>query len=216
MLHVVRVSVGDEVILFDGNGSIVTARLAHASKREAQLEALSREVVDVEPSRALTLACALPRGPRMDWLVEKCTELGVARIIPMITQHSVVDPGAREEHHQQRWQRIVVEATKQCGRARLLQIASVQRFEDVVADAPSDVVRLIASPEPDAVSIAEFSGQLAPNQPLTAFVGPEGGFSPNEVAAARHRGSVTVSLGPRILRIETAAVALAAHLLLGR
>jgi len=229
MLNVVRVRVGEEVCLFDGSGDVAHARLVpalagkQARRGEAVLEIVGRETIDVEPARKLTLACALPRSNRMDFLIEKCTELGLKRLIPMVTQRSVVDPLERQENHLERWRRITLEAAKQCGRTQLTEITAALPFDaalltergaTALPDAP-DTARMIASPEPGGISLSDFAARLRPHQPVVAFVGPEGGFTSQELALAALAGCIAVSLGPRILRVETAAVALAAFLLLG-
>jgi 16S rRNA (uracil1498-N3)-methyltransferase len=216
MLTVVRVRNGEEVILFDGSGSIAHARLLNARRGEANLQVLSVEQADVEPARPLTVACALPRSVRMDFLVEKCCELGLGRLIPMVTRRSVVDPTERQQNHLQRWKRITIEAAKQCGRARLTEISAVLSFESVLLTRNPETRRMVASPGPDAVPLADFAAGLAPNQPVMALVGPEGGFTPEELDLAKSTGCVPVSFGPRILRVETACVALTAFFLLGR
>jgi 16S rRNA (uracil1498-N3)-methyltransferase len=222
MLNVVRVRVGEEVSLFDGSGAVACARLLQGRRGEAALQVLSVESVDVEAPRKLTIACALPRATRMDFLVEKCCELGVSRFVPMVARRSVVDPLERQENHLVRWRRIALEASKQCGRARLMEITAVLPFESALLTREAAALRpgsgpagrMIASPAPDGPSLAEFAAGLQPGQDVTAFIGPEGGFTPEEVDLAAQAGCAVVSLGPRILRVETAAVALAACLLL--
>ena len=149
----------------------------------------------------------------MDFLVEKCCELGVSRFVPMVTRRSVVDPLDRQENHLVRWRRIALEASKQCGRARLMEITAVLPFESALLTR-EQAGRMIASPAPGGPELAEFAARLQPGQGVTAFIGPEGGFAPEELASAAQSGCVAVSMGPRILRVETAAVALAACLLL--
>jgi 16S rRNA (uracil1498-N3)-methyltransferase len=214
MLNVVRVRVGEEVSLFDGSGAVACARLLQGRRGEAALQVLSVERVDVEAPRKLTIACALPRATRMDFLVEKCCELGVSRFVPMVARRSVADPLGRQENHLVRWRRIALEASKQCGRARLMEITAVLPFESALLTREPADGRMIASPAPGGLGLAEFAAGLQPAQGVTAFVGPEGGFTPEEVDLAARAGCAAVSLGPRILRVETAAVALAACLLL--
>lgn len=214
MLNVVRVREGDEIVLFDGQGREAGARVVKTTRREAEIEILSLEEVDREPRRKLTLACAVPRGPRMDFLVEKCGELGVARLIPMVTDRGVVNPTQRQENHLRRWRRIAIEAAKQSGRTRLTEISGAAPFSAVIDEAPPDTARLIASPEEDAIPLSQFVAGLKEDAPIFALVGPEGGFTPEEVELARGAGCTPLSLGPRILRVETAALALASLLLL--
>jgi 16S rRNA (uracil1498-N3)-methyltransferase len=222
MLNVMRVRAGEEVSLFDGSGSLACARLLQGRRGEAALQVLSIERVDVEPPRKLTIACALPRATRMDFLIEKCCELGVSRFAPMVTRRSVVDPLNRQENHLVRWRRIAIEASKQCGRTRLMEITAVLPFESALLTSEPEALRpgsgqagrMIASPAPSGPGLAEFAARLQPGQAVTAFIGPEGGFTPEELELAAQAGCAAVSMGPRILRVETAAVALAAYLLL--
>ena len=213
MLNVIRVRTGEEVLLFDGSGREAHARLAEAKRREARLDILSVEEVDREPPRTLTLACALPRATRMDWLVEKCCELGVARLIPMVTQRSVVKPSRREDNQVRRWQRTVIEAAKQSGRTRLMEVTSILPFGSVFEQARHAAARIIASPGPGAEPLATLAARLEESATVFALIGPEGGFTAEEVELAMKAGCEPVSLGPRILRVETAAIALAACLL---
>jgi 16S rRNA (uracil1498-N3)-methyltransferase len=214
LLNVVRVRVGEEVSLFDGSGAAACARLLQGRRGEAALQVLSVGMADVEAPRKLTIACALPRSTRMDFLIEKCCELGVSRFVPMVTRRSVVDPLDRQENHLVRWRRIALEASKQCGRTRLTEITAVLPFESALLTREPEAARMIASPEPGGPGLAEFAARLQPGQAVTAFIGPEGGFTPEEVDLAAQNGCAAVSMGPRILRVETAAVALAACLLL--
>ena len=213
LLNVVRVRVGEEVELFDGSGSLARARLLGGRRSEASLQVLGVEAVDVEASRKLTIACALPRSTRMDFLIEKCCELGVSRFVPMVTRRSVVDPTERQENHLVRWRRAVIEASKQCGRTRLMEITAVLSFESALMTR-EQAHRMIASTAPGGTGLAEFAARVQPGQDVTAFIGPEGGFTPEEVDQAVGGGCAAVSMGPRILRVETAAVAVAACLLL--
>ena len=223
MLNVLRVRPGEEVSLFDGSGAVACARLLQGRRSEAALQVLSVEMVDVEAPRKLTIACALPRATRMDFLIEKCCELGVHRFVPMVTRRSVVDPMERQENHLVRWRRIALEASKQCGRTRLMEITAVLPFESALPTGEPEAgglsraergALLIASPAPSGSGLAEFAAGLQPGQSVTAFIGPEGGFTPEELDSAAQAGCAAVSMGPRILRVETAAVALAACLLL--
>jgi len=151
----------------------------------------------------------------MDFLVEKCCELGVERLVPMVTQRSVVDPMARQGNRLSRWRRIAVEAAKQSGATRLTRIMPVVEYGTALGIQEPAAAKVVASPVPDALGLDAFRSWLRPGQTVVAYVGPEGGFAPAEVEAARRAGCAMVSLGTRTLRVETAAVALAACLLLG-
>lgn len=213
LLNVVRVRMGEDVILFDGKGGEAAARLVSGRRREASLEILSTAEPDREPLRELTIACALPRSTRMNWLVEKCSELGVARLVPMITARSVVKPGPRENNQIRRWHTTAIESAKQCGRVHLMEITSVLPYAAVFDMAVGADFRVAASPEPDAVPLAQAAQELSGKASAFALIGPEGGLTEDEVRLAREVGCEVVSLGRLILRVETAAVAMAAILL---
>jgi 16S rRNA (uracil1498-N3)-methyltransferase len=206
LAHVMRGKIGDEVTLFDGSGAQFGARVEHIGRSSVDLAVISRQDVNRELSRRVTLAVSLPKGDRQRWLVEKATELGVARLVPLLTARGVAQPG---DAALVRLRRAVIEASKQCGRNRLMEIASPIAWREFVAGAPANAVRWIAHP------ISSGSGCNRPtlsasSSDLWCAVGPEGGFADDEVAAALNAGWQSVDLGDRILRVETAAIALAA------
>jgi 16S rRNA (uracil1498-N3)-methyltransferase len=149
------------------------------------------------------LAVALPKGERQKWLVEKATELGVTCLVPLITERGVVQPA---QAALERLRRTVVEASKQCGRNQLMEIGQPAPAIDLFGQAPAAGGRLIADKGGQPLSsLADLAGTA-----LLAAIGPEGGFTPAELAAAHAAGWRAVSLGPRTVRIETAAIAIAA------
>ena len=211
LIHVMRAKPGSSVIVFDGSGAEFAARVERVDRGEVELAVLSRDEIDRELPLELTLAVALPKGDRQKWLVQKAVELGVGRIVPLRTERSVAQPVGQAVA---RLRRVVIEASKQCGRNRLMEIAGPQSWTDLVAATPAVPCRIIAHPDRRAET-AESSPRA---NPLTAArlpgrvllaVGPEGGFTAEEVALATAAGWQTIDLGPRTLRIETAAVLLA-------
>jgi 16S rRNA (uracil1498-N3)-methyltransferase len=202
LLHVLRAAPGVRVVLFDGTGCEFDAEVTACRRATVELAILKRRTVDRELPQALTLGVPLPKGDRQRWLVEKAVELGVTRLVPLRTARSVV----AGERGGEKLDRYVIEASKQCGRNRLMEIAASQSWEDWLA-APADARRVIADPTGRPLTA---TSELM--QPTYAAVGPEGGFTDEELAAARVAGWDLASLGPRILRIETAAIALAALL----
>jgi 16S rRNA (uracil1498-N3)-methyltransferase len=206
LASVMRAGPGDLIVLFDGSGVECEASIIRISKREVELQIESRREVDREPNTQLTLAIALPKGDRQKWLIEKAVELGVANLTPIVTQRSVVK---LKESGRQRLQRSVVEASKQCGRNRLMEIAPPVDWIEFASRTPDDGQRIIAHPGMVDSVVAE----TAWGQNLIAAIGPEGGFADEEVESAVDFGWQAMSLGPRILRIETAALKLAALLL---
>jgi 16S rRNA (uracil1498-N3)-methyltransferase len=201
--RVLRARPGDILTLFDGAGREVEAEVVRVAREETELSLGARRQV-TGPAVALTLLCAVPRGSRMDFLVQKTAELGVARIVPVVTERSVARPDA-EAGRRARWEKIAREAARQSGRA------------DVpVVDAPASLAAALAAPGLPARRLALFEAErkrslraaLEGSEPAATalLVGPEGGFAPAELAAARTAGFESVGLGDRILRVETAAI----------
>jgi 16S rRNA (uracil1498-N3)-methyltransferase len=191
---------GDQVELFDGKGFATIARIALLDKDQVELIAEGPPISEVAPPSSLTLATAIPKGQRFDWLIEKATELGVARLIPLVTERSVVDP---RESKLDRLRKTIVEAAKQSGRNCLMVLEPALTWPEVVASG-DESLRLIALP-----------GGLPPDRwpafkslrKMTLAVGPEGGFSPAETELARAAGWHPIQLSSNILRIETAGIA---------
>jgi 16S rRNA (uracil1498-N3)-methyltransferase len=212
-LHVVRQQSGDELVLFNGEGGQARARLAEIGKRRASAEILAIDAVDVELPFRVTLAQGLPESSKMDWIVEKAVELGVAGVVPLAAQRSVVRlSGERADKRLAHWQAVVVSASEQCGRNRLAHVAPVQDVNRWLAE-PGTGVRILLSPRADA-SLAAWT-RATPAQDITVLVGPEGGFTDQEEEAALAAGALALSMGPRVLRTETAGLAALAILAAG-
>jgi 16S rRNA (uracil1498-N3)-methyltransferase len=213
-LHVVRQQPGDEVVLFNGEGGQVRARLREIAKRRASADVLAFEDVDVELPYPVTLAQGLPEGStKMDWIVEKAVELGVAAVQPLAAARSVVKlSGERAEKRQAHWEGVIVAASEQSGRNRLAQLEALQDFGRYIAQ-PADQPRILLSPRATQ-SLAGWARATKP-QAVTLLIGPEGGFSAQEEETALAQGVLALSMGPRVLRTETAGLAalavLAAH-----
>ncbi len=199
--RVMRAKPGENLEVFDGTGRWWPATVTGIGRNEIGLE-LGDPVS--EPDRdgpRLTVAVALPKGDRQRWLVEKLTELGVSRLVPLRTSRGVAEPTPAAVD---RLRRGVVEACKQCGRCRLLEIAAAGTLESAAAGIPTGR-RLLADRGGGPLLAAANSACDS----LLVAVGPEGGFTAEEMAAAEAAGFARVSLGPHILRIETAAIAAA-------
>jgi 16S rRNA (uracil1498-N3)-methyltransferase len=205
LARVLRGQPGDEVVVFAGTGAEWPARIVRLSRDAVELETGPAREDPAPGGPAVTIAVALPKGERQKWLVEKLTELGVARLVPLHTERGVAEatPAACE-----RLRRGVSEACKQCGRNRLLEIGEPRSVTAALADMPPGSRAVIA--DPGGVPLDPRG--LAEARSLLALVGPEGGFTAAEIAAAEQAGAIRVGLGPHILRIETAAIALAARL----
>jgi 16S rRNA (uracil1498-N3)-methyltransferase len=204
-----RLREGDEVYLFDGAGGVARAVLGMVERRlGVQAQVQVRWQVPA-PAHPLHLACALPKGDRQSVLLDMATQLGVAGFTALACERSVARPGGRWE---ERWRRICVEACKQSGRAWLPQLEGELRPLAAVQAALA-AGREVWLAHPGGIPVAEAwaRGDARRQAGLTVLVGPEGGFSPEEAAAVITEGAVAVSLGQTILRVETAAVALAAY-----
>ena len=211
LIHVLRGKPGLMVALFDGAGAEFSARVERVERATVQLNAMERREVDREPAIFVVLAVALPKGDRQQWLVEKATELGVARLMPLRTTRGVAQPTVAALA---RIERAVVEACKQCGRNRLMEIAPPEAWEQFVTVPPADALRLVAHPGGQPISAA-MNDSSAAGGGIWLAVGPEGGFTDEEAGQAIAAGWRTIGLGPRLLRTETAAIALAAAVTLG-
>lgn len=203
LTRVRRVGPGDSVELFDGQGGAARGRVNLSERNRVEIVIESRDAPRPEPAVQITLATAVPKGDRFDWLIEKATELGVARIIPLRTQRSVVDPRTSKLD---RLRRLVVEACKQSGRNCLLQIEPLVSWPEFLAT-HTEGLRLIAHPGGEAIA------RIGTTSAVILAIGPEGGFTVEEVDQGLGLGWKPVSLGPNLLRIETAGLAASAAML---
>lgn len=207
LLHVMRAKPGQQVTVFDRSGAEFAARVERLGRSEVELAVGERIEVDREAPLKLTLAVALPKGDRQRWLVEKAVELGVARLIPLETSRGVAQP---VEKALARLRRTVIEASKQCGRNRLMEIGEPQTWPALAAAvAPAGCLRVLADPSGEAKLSDVLCNRLELGG-VQAAIGPEGGWTEAELGLARAHGWQIVGLGPRILRVETAALAIAA------
>jgi 16S rRNA (uracil1498-N3)-methyltransferase len=206
---VLRLGVGAAITLFDGAGGEYAARIESLRKDAVRVEVGAHAALERESPLDVTLAQGVSRGERMDWVVQKATELGVRRIVPLITVRSVVRLDAQQAPKKlQHWRGIAVAACEQCGRNRLPELAAPLDFlEFLGGEVAADAMRLVLSP---AGSLR--IGAIKSPQKIILLIGPEGGLAPEEAEAAIDRGFTAVSLGPRILRTETAAIAALAAL----
>ena len=211
-LFVVRMQPGDALTLFDGRGGQYRASLHDSGKKRASARVEEHQAVDVELPYAITLAQALPEGSKMDWIIEKAVELGVASIQPLAARRSVVRLSAeRAEKRHAHWEGVIVAASEQCGRNRLAQLFPLTGVDTWLA--------LPAAPPQPTILLSPRAGQslsawarAAGPQALRLMVGPEGGFSADEEAAAIAAGAIALSVGARVLRTETAGLAVTAAL----
>ncbi|BBN18788.1 16S rRNA (uracil1498-N3)-methyltransferase [Marchantia polymorpha subsp. ruderalis] len=211
MTKVLRLKVNDRVELFDGKGGIVVGRLVNVNRHNAEVAAIEEPQImaPAGPNWHVAAAFSTLKGGRGEWLVEKCTELGARTLTPLLTARSSVKSSGRSD----RWERIAMAATKQSQRLHSMEIkrpASLQELLPQVAHVDVALVAAAYAP-PLYKSLA-----LLPSTPMNGilFIGPEGDFTPEEVELLIQVGTVPVGLGPRRLRVETAAVALLAGVML--
>jgi 16S rRNA (uracil1498-N3)-methyltransferase len=205
LTHVLRIGVGERVMLFDGSGIEGLSELTASADGVVEVVVRELRASGTEPPVSVILAAAVPKGDRFGWLVEKATEMGVQRLVPLITERAVVLPG---EGKLEKMRRTIVEASKQCGRSRLMELDTPLHWSQFVAREVSRSRSWVAHPEGEPLEAI----RDRTSGPIVAAVGPEGGFTDAELELALQAGAKLVSLGPRILRIETAAIALAALL----
>jgi len=201
---VMRLRPGDPVCLFNGDGHEYPATVLAVDRHSVDLEVIGVESPHRELSFRLEVAAPLPKGDRAQFLLEKLTELGVAAFVPLRTGRSVVHPG---DFRLEKLRRFVIEASKQCGRNVLMEVAPVTEWKEYCRRQDAASTRFLAHPG----SSSDLNPLAIPtNQDLVLAVGPEGGFTEEELKATQENNWRFVTLGPRILRIETAALALAA------
>ena len=206
--RVLRLALGDPLVLFNGGGGEYQARITRLDRGEVWVKTGGYEDPVRESPIAVVLAQGLSSGDRMDITLQKSVELGVCAIQPLSTERSVVRlTGERAARRAGHWQNLVISACEQCGRNTVPEVAALARLEDWLAQLPlqpgEGERRLLLSPAAET-SLRDLSVDL---RRIVLLVGPEGGLSPAEIAAARLRQFQSVRLGPRILRTETAALA---------
>lgn len=212
LFRALRLAVGDALELFDGAGWCAEAQVIAVSAERAELEVAAPRPATAEPALVVTALIALIKGERLDWCVQKLTELGVSRVVPVQAARSVVKlAGDRAHKRHQRLESIARDAARQCGRAAVPVIESVSPLAPALA-ACDAALRLVLDESDRRLGLRE---RLAGGRfgSIALLVGPEGGFAPEELSAAHSAGFESVGLGPRILRAETAAIAAVAAVL---
>lgn len=208
-VQVLRMQPGDALRLFDGRGGEYDAVVEHMGRSEVRVEVGAHHAIECEAAVAVHLAVGMPANERMDWLVEKATELGVASIQPLLAERSVLRlSGERAQKKQAHWQGIAIAACEQSGRNRVPAVHPVRPLPAWLAEVPTGVVLSLREGTQPVASLAGASA-------FTLLSGPEGGLSRAEEDAALGRGWQPANLGPRVLRAETAPLAALALLTLG-
>jgi 16S rRNA (uracil1498-N3)-methyltransferase len=203
--RVLRMKTGEPLILFDGRGGQYTAVIARIDGRRVRVDVGAHHAVERESPLRITLAQGISRGKRMDYTLQKAVELGVNRIVPLLTEHSQVrlEAGDKISSRLDHWRGIVIAACEQSGRNRLPEIDNPLDLMDWLAGDSAGGTCLLLDPEAEQ----RLRDLPAPEEKISLLAGPEGGFSPGEREVALAAGCVAVGLGPRVLRTETAAPA---------
>lgn len=204
--RVLRLEPGDVVELLDGSGRGVKAKIESLGNTGVVCSRLEEFNPGGEPRVRVTLVQGLAKGDKMDLVIQKATELGVTEIIPMICHRSVMRlEGNKALERQRRWQRVAMEAAKQCRRARVPEVRPLMGLSQVLEGIPEDAVSFFLWEGERERSFGNVLHDRNPGR-VYVFIGPEGGFEESEVEEARQRGAVTITLGSRILRTETAGL----------
>ena len=207
-LQVLRIATGDSLTLFDGEGGEFAATVVHIGKRDATVTLTAFDPIEREAPIRITLVQALAASDKMDLIVQKAVELGVNEIAPIATARATLKlDGERAEKRVSHWQAIAVAACEQCGRNRIPLIHGLQTLEQWLAKT-HEGISLLLHPTAEKSLLASVDGA----RPITLLIGPEGGFTADEVARAVGRGVVPARFGPRTLRTETAGLAAIAAL----
>ncbi len=201
--RVLRLRPGAAVFVLDNTGHLYTVRLERVHPRQVTGTVVSVEAANNEPPVEVVLYQAILKGERMDFVLQKGTELGIRRFVPVLTERTVV----RRTEKRPRWERIVQEAAEQCRRSRLPAVDDIRSFAEAVAEASTYPCALLAHNGPDVPRWRDLWPRWeTPPEHVALFIGPEGGFTDEEVTTAQAAGIHLVHLGPRTLRAETAAL----------
>jgi 16S rRNA (uracil1498-N3)-methyltransferase len=207
-VEVLRMKAGDRATVFNGEGAEAEVELTRAGRQSVELRRVSLH--KTRPlACGITLAQAVPKGKTMEWIIEKATELGAAEIVPLLSERTVVR-GTEGDHvrKQHKWQRVAIEACKQCGQNFLPRVADPCAPKAFFARGRRFDLMLIASLQSDSLPLKEVLADFGKDLPASVLilVGPEGDFTPSEISMAKGSGCRPITLGPIILRTETAAI----------
>lgn len=215
--RVLRMNVGDEVLIFDGTGYEYTARLISVDKERCEAEILSSRFSEQEPSVSVTIYQGIPKSGKMEGIIQKSVELGVYSIVPVSMDRCVakLDGGKKEAEKIKRWNKIAVEAAKQCGRGILPKVENAVSFDEAIAKMADTELAIMPYEMLGHMGQASLKEVLSQNKAseIAVIIGPEGGFSDSEAEKAKAAGISLVGLGTRILRTETVSSAILAAIM---
>ena len=207
-MKVLRLRAGDFVTLFDNTGWEHEAVIETLTSERGELKIVESHPTGREPPVPITLGVGLTKGEKLDWVIEKATELGVSTIVPLSSSYTVPKlDGDRIQKRSERWRKIAVSAAKQCGRSRIPEVRSLCSFENFVSESWPETLKLIFWENETEQSVGQLFEKCREAKHVLLAIGPEGGFSKREVELANAQGFQSVHMGRRILRAETAALA---------
>jgi 16S rRNA (uracil1498-N3)-methyltransferase len=208
-VDVLRMSKGDKAVVFNGRGAEATVEVAEITRKSVTLRKLLQSK-SPPIGCAITLAQAVPKGKNMDLIVQKAVELGASAICPLLSERTVIQVEAPEEaaRKQQKWQAVAIEAAKQCGQNWLPKVHAPRTPREFFSQPAKYDLMLIASLQPDALTLKNLLAENPEKKPksVLVLVGPEGDFTPAEIGLAKSHGCRPITLGPIVLRTETAAI----------
>ena len=203
LIRVLRLKPGRHLVLFNGEGGEFHGTLEHLDRHTATVRVEKYVDREAESSLKITLAQSIAKGERMDYCLQKATELGVSRIIPLTTQHTGVHFSKSQLNKRLlHWQQVVISACEQCGRNRVPTILTPMNYLNWLHMRCEEEIALLLNPDANK-SLAQLS---PPAGSITLLIGPEGGFAPEEIAVAKAAGFIDIRMGPRIMRTETAGI----------
>ncbi|MBE7035188.1 MAG: 16S rRNA (uracil(1498)-N(3))-methyltransferase [Ruminococcaceae bacterium] len=206
LVKVLRVQTGDKLLLCDGDGTDFETKVSSVSKEQVVVDILDSHPSQTEPTTEVTLYQGLPKQGKMEWIIEKCTEMGISRIVPVQMERSVVRLSAEQaEKKQQRWAKTAEAAAKQCGRGKIPEVCVPVALSSLKREALPEFLLLPYEAEKSHTMQEALQENRAKS--VGIFIGPEGGFAEKEVLFLQELGAKCVTLGPRILRTETAGLA---------
>ncbi len=212
IVHVKRLKIGDNIILFNGMGDECNAEIVEIKENRVKVKINQQKTISKENTVGIAIAFAIPKGKRSHLMIQKCTELGVRKLIPTNYERSVVKIRDDCSVKIEKWQKIAIEASKQCGRNTITEVEEVVDYNNVLKTVDGYDLLLFACNQSDSNNLKNTLQEHPKVNNIISFIGPEGGFTSNEIEMAKKAGCKFVSLGQRTLRVETAAIAVSAIL----
>ena len=212
---VLRMTSGDKIVVLDNTGCEYTVSLIKLDRREVIGEVINKTESEGEPKTRITLYQSILAREKFEWVLQKCTEIGICSFVPVVTQRSIVRrPESVTIKKMSRWQSIITEAAEQSGRGRIPTLENPLNFTDILSGLDNFDCSVIGSAQIDTPDLRGIiKGKDSELKKIALFIGPEGGFTEKEIADAGGRGAKVFSLGKRVLRTETAAIVASALIL---